>query len=145
MELKFWLKSYNKLKIFPRCWLYTLQSPVLHEKRQSWARWWDTDMSLCNVHACTALELPTSGVGARGKRSQVAASSAHSFLLYCEHGNGTAVPWLAQTLKLRKNLRSSTAQEHFCWIIPLLHCPNVITTAFIETSIPQKICKLILN
>ncbi|XP_069632363.1 nicotinamide riboside kinase 1 isoform X5 [Haliaeetus albicilla] len=39
-----------------------------------------------------ALELPTSGVGARGKRSQVAASSAHSFLPYREHGNRSAVP-----------------------------------------------------
>lgn len=101
-ELKSWLKSYNKPKILPRYFLYTLQSPVLHEKCQSWASWWGTATSLCDVHSCTVLGMPTAGVGARGKRSQVSASSAqrlgHPFLLCSENGNRSALldllkPW----------------------------------------------------
>jgi len=92
--------------------LYTLQSPVLHEKCQSWTSTWGAAVSLCAVHTCTALGLPASAVGARGERSQVAAPSArglgHCFVLCRENGNHSARPWLAWALKTRKNLRSST-------------------------------------
>lgn len=133
------------MKILSRCWLSTLQSPVLHQKCQSWASCWGSATSLCDVHTYTALGLPASGVGARGKGNWVAASSlAHCFLLCSKSKNCSALSELVQRPKLR-NLKLPTAQKLLCQIIPVLYCHHIITIMLMETFVPQKIVNELLT